>query len=63
MSTRKRLLADVSRCYGDTGAPICQTCARRIQMAHDDPQGHYSYAVRWPSLEGECLDWIEEVEL
>lgn len=35
MSKRKALLADISRCHGTPEAPICQTCARRIQMAHD----------------------------
>lgn len=70
MSKRKPLLADVSRCHGDPEAPICQTCARRAQMAHDAADLWYSYLAKtaevslsllYPSWE--CAYWIEEWEL
>lgn len=63
MSKRKALLADLDRCHGTPEAPICQTCARRVQMAHDAGSYWYSYAPTLPEPDGTCRHWIEEVEL
>lgn len=63
MSKRKALLADVDRCRGQEDAPICQTCARRIQIAHDAGSYWYSYAPTVPEPDGTCRHRIEDVEL
>ena len=62
MAKRKALLADIARCYGPPDAPLCQTCARRIQIAHDAHQRWYVYMAREPDQDGTCPAWIEEVE-
>lgn len=61
--TRRPLLADISRCHGTPEAPICQNCARRIQMAHDASTRWYSYLAQKPDTDGTCSYWIEEVDL
>lgn len=63
MAKRMVLLADIARCHGTPDAPICQTCARRVQMAHDGSTRWYSYMTQKPDPDGTCRHWIEEVKL
>lgn len=63
MNPRRQLLGDLSRCHGDADALICHTCARREQIAHDDPVRYYPSMDGWPGRDGTCLYWIKEVKL
>lgn len=37
------ILGDVARCFGHAQASECVTCARRMQIVYDNPDGHYVY--------------------
>jgi hypothetical protein len=54
------LPADYSRCRGVDTEAKCQHCARRHQIARDDPERYYPYFAGAP-VNGRCEYFIQEM--
>lgn len=50
------LADDESRCRGISGAVPCNVCARRLQIALDDPSAMHWYIEAKPT--NETCEWI-----
>ena len=53
------ILDDVARCHGDSSEPICQGCARRLQMDHDDPPRQYPHINKRPTTKMSCSLFVQ----
>ena len=54
------ILSDIARCIGISVQPKCKQCARRLQIALDDPKRWYPYMPAAVTLSGACQFFIKE---